>query len=175
MKKYLKIVLNSPLAVIGGILGALGGSENSSKMYRRIGIPVLLMLSAYFKLHNLWVVMLMSMAGALSMGYGIPCATDSGSQIGRFWYNLFKQNHLLADIFTRGTVGLMTITASVILPIIKQNWIIYILASLAILGSYCFLSWRNLGTVPYKNKKLLVVDLLHYTVITAAVLTMIWF
>lgn len=159
------------IPILGGLLGAIGGSGN--KPARRIGIPFITAGYAYSNLHNLWVVTIFSMIGALSIGYGIPDENfltdptkDSGSTLGRFFYNLFKKNHLLADIFTRGTIGFLIALSLLSIPIIKGNWIVYGVCSVGIILTNALLSWRNLGVYKLFNKELSWVETLTWGLIS---------
>lgn len=178
------------IPLLGGLLGAIGGSGN--KPARRIGIPVTLAGYAYSNTQNLWVVTICSMIGALSLGYGIPSydivyirngdtvreeleLTDKGSALGRFFYKLFKGNHILADIFTRGTCGLLIALSLLSLPIIKGNWIIYGIGSLGIILTNALLSWRNLGTFKLFGKELSWVEFATWGLISLFAVVIIYF
>jgi hypothetical protein len=159
------------IPIFGGILGAIGGSGN--KGARRVGIPVTIAGYAYSNTHNLWVITIFSMIGALSLGYGIPDdnylidpTKDKGSSLGRFFYKLFKGNHVLADIFTRGTIGGLIALSLISIPIIKGNWIIYGGCSLGIVLTNALLSWRNLGVYKLLNKELSWIETLTWGLIT---------
>lgn len=60
------------LPVLGGLLGALGGADKSSKSYRRFVLPALLTSFAFGYTESVFVISIMSMSFALSLGYGIP-------------------------------------------------------------------------------------------------------
>jgi hypothetical protein len=155
MKKLLNKLSTLLLPIAGGLLGALGGAEDSNKAFRRILIPLSLSGFAYVNLENFFVFTIMIMAAPISMGYGIPSSPNqTESKIGTFYYNLFHQNHLLADIFTRGTIGLLIAISLISIPIIKHNWLIYLWCSLAIVMVNAFLSWRNFGQYTLFNRKL---------------------
>jgi len=150
---------------IGGLLAAFGGAKNTTKGWRRLGIPLLITLSALCIMRNWWVLSIMSMAGVLSIGYGMPGFVpgweDEGSTLGQFWYyRLLKRGYnatktnLLANILTRATIGLLMCISVVSIPILKGNWIVYGLSSLGIIISYAALSWRDLGTFDFRGKKL---------------------
>jgi hypothetical protein len=166
MNKFLQKILAVLTPLAGAILGALGGADKSSKLYRRIGIPVLLVGQAYVTLENIYVLIIMTMCGWLSMGYGIPGNGDAGSALGRFWYKLFKQNHFLADIFTRGTIGVLIASSLVVIPILKHNWIVYFISSLFIVLVQALISWRNLGQYTLFKKQLNWSDTIVYFIIT---------
>jgi len=154
------------LPVLGGLLGALGGADKSSKSYRRFVLPALLTSFAFGNTESVFVITVMAMSGALSMGYGIPDAGDEGSFLGRFFYKLFKQNHLVADIMTRATIGLLIAVSFISLPIIKHNWIIYFACSLGIILVNGLLSWRNLGGYKLFGKDLIWSETLTWGLIT---------
>jgi len=44
---------------IGGLLAAFGGAKNTTKGWRRLGIPLLITLSALCIMHNWWVLSIM--------------------------------------------------------------------------------------------------------------------
>jgi len=168
------------IPLLGGLLGAIGGSGD--KPARRIGIPVTIAGYAYSNLHNLWVITIFSMIGALSLGYGIPDdnyltdpTKDKGSSLGRFFYKLFKGNHKLADIFTRGTCGILVALSLLSLPIIKGNWIVYGIGSLGIILTNALLSWRNLGTFKLFGKELSWIEFATWGLITLLAVIIIYF
>lgn len=166
IKVILTNILSYLLPIIGGFLGAWGGTDNSSKIYRRIYIPLLLTGCAFGELENIFVFTIMSMAGAISMGYGIPDETDNGSFLGRFWLKLFKNNHLLANIFTRGTIGLLIGLSLISIPILKHNWLVYIVGYLGICMVNALISWRNFGSYHLFNKELSWVETITWGLIT---------
>ena len=166
MKKIKKLLSILGFGTIGGLLGAFGGADQTSKAWRRICIPSLITLYALYMLHNWWLITIMSMCGVLSIGYGIPDSTDEGSSLGKFWYNLFNGNHLLTDIFTRGTIGLLVSLSLISIPILKGNWLIYGLCSLGIITVYSTISWRALETFKAFKKDLLYSEFIVYTVLS---------
>lgn len=149
-----------------GIMGALGGADNSSKSLRRIFIPFALFGFAFTQLENIYVITIMFLSFVFAIGYGIPDATDEGSALGRFWYKFWNKNHRLADIFTRGTVGVLASLALISIPVLKHNWKIYVLCSLGIILTYAFISWRNLGQYRLFNRNLNWSETLTYGLIT---------
>jgi len=163
------------LPVLGGWLGAFGGADGTSKIWRRILIPGLLTSYAFSNTHSVLVITIMSMAGALSIGYGIPSETDSGSTLGRFWYKIFKGNHLLADLATRGTIAKLIALSLISIPIIKGNWIIYGLGLIGIILTNSLLSWRNLGTYKLFRKELSWSETLTWGLITLCGIIIIFF
>jgi len=155
----LKVII---MSITCALLGAFAGADKTSKAWRRFGIPFVIVGFAWSCLHHWLVFFIFSMVIVLSLGYGIPDNTDEGSPLGRFFYWIFKGNHFLTDIFTRGTIGsLICLTLSSI-PLIKSNWIIYIIGSLIIINSYVWLSWRDLGTFIFNGKRLLGSEAITY-------------
>lgn len=85
-----------PLAILSGLLWALGGAEDSSKLFRRLGVPF---LAIFFLVASGWqsLLVLAAYPGAVlacSLGYGLE------SKIWRFFYRI-RQNHKAADFVTR--------------------------------------------------------------------------
>lgn len=163
------------IPLIGGWAGAFGGADKTSKGWRRILIPGLLTSYAYSNTESIFVVTIMSMVGALSLGYGIPGEGDSGSSLGRFYYNLFKQNHKLADLFTRGTIGLLIALSLISIPIIKHNWLMYGLGSLGIILINALISWRNFDSYILFKKELSWVETINWGYITLLGTIIIYF
>lgn len=164
MKKLLNKISAFLLPIFGGLLGALGGSVNKS--FRRVLLPLMIFGFAYSVTESFWVLSILSLMGVLSIGYGIPDATDEGSFLGRFYYKLFNHNHFLADIFTRGTIGLLIGLSLVSLPIIKHAWLIYSICLVGIVLTQSLVSWRNLGTYKLFNKELSWVESITWGLIT---------
>ena len=132
---FFKILLVIIAGLITGFLGALGGAHDYPKRIRKIGIPILLFLLAILFIKNLWVITILLMIAPLSLGYGIPSPEgDKGSDIGRFFFKLCKQNYKYADILTRGTIALLTSATLIIIPILRENWAPYWAAAFIIFG-----------------------------------------
>jgi len=178
-KKLINLLKALAFGTIGGLLGALGGTDGVSKGVRRIVIPVLITLYALCTLHNWWLLTLLSMIGVFSMGYGVPDISDGGSLLGRFWERIFhyhvllktkedRKNRVLVDIFTRGTVGVACCLSLLSIPLQRANWGIYGLCCIAIIAVYSLLSWRNLGQFKFRDKKLNWSEFLVYFTIMGA-------
>jgi len=104
MKILQKIKLPIFILIIA-LLGGISGSQNSSKLFRRVFLPILIFLYSYISLsqsigyiQSLWSITILSMIGVLSIGYGIPSIDDEGSAIGAFYYRLFNKNRVLANV-----------------------------------------------------------------------------
>lgn len=167
------------LACIIGLLGSLGGQ--GIKGLRRFGIPCLVTIYAYFLLQNWWVLSILSMIGVFSIGYGIPelngiitinnpkTFSDEGSALGRMYYNLFKGNTILANIFTRGTIGKLMCLSLLSIPFIKGTWVGYSLGSIGIIISWALISWQGFGVVKFnwfgKNMEVCKVDIIFYSIL----------
>ena len=167
MKKIKLILTNiyaSILPLLGGLLGAIGGAGN--KGARRILIPLLIMGLAYLETDSILVLTIASMIGFLSMGYGIPCGDDEGSKLGAFFYNLFHQNELWANIMTRGVIGALIALSLISIPIIKKNWLVYFIGLVSIILVQSFLSWRNFGSYHLFGKELSWVETITWGLIT---------
>lgn len=156
MKNNKKLIGISIIGIIGGILGALGGAENSSKAYRRWGIPTLLVILSLIVLKSLWVIMLFVMVGVLSMGYGVPCPDDpKPSFLGKLFFTLTKGNLYFTNIFTRGTLGALISLVSIVVPLLKGNWLVYVGTSIGIILINALVSWKDLGMFKLFKKDLL--------------------
>lgn len=155
------------ISLLCAYLGAYGGAENTSLRWRRIGIPIILTLLAYLKLMNPLVIVLMSLIGAFSLGYGIPrhntlFPDDNGSTLGRFWYPIFRENRELTNIAIRLTISIIIAIILLVIPSIKHNWFIYIICCLLIAISYSLISWQNWGSVIIFRTKLSWVEIVIY-------------
>lgn len=177
-----------------GFLGASGGSANSNPLLRRCGIPLISCIYAYWVLSHipeigylkaLWTITLMSMWGGLALGIGIPDQNyptdpnaDEGSTLGRFYFNLFKRSHSLANYFTRGTCGLVVSLSMLSIPILTGQWLTYLLGSLVIILVWAINSWRGYGEFKFEIKgkpiNLLYVDIVTYSVTGLAILAIIY-
>ncbi len=175
MKNIFKIMGISITALIGGILGAYAGVEGTSKNYRRMGIPILVTMVAFITLKNPLTLILLGIYIPFIMGYGIPCFSDEGSMLGKFYYNLIKKYkptlpeikaQEYANYPTRGTVGLIVSLFLVSIPIIKGNWLVYSLCSLGIVLTYALISWRDLGVFKAMGRQLLWSEAWTYFLIT---------
>ena len=67
---------------------------------------------------------------------------------------MFNKNHRLADYATRGSVGILESITLISIPILKHNYLVYLLCSLGIILVNSLVSWRNLGQYELFNKKL---------------------
>lgn len=175
MKNILKkIFVIFPIAILCGLLGAFGGADETSKNWRRIGIPLILTIVALFVLKSWWTLILLGIFIPLSMGYGIPCHNDSGSLIGRFWYKYFGESNR-TNYFTRGTIGLIICLFTICIPFIKENWVTYLISSFGIISVYAGLSWRGLGNFRFLKKNLTLAEFYTYLAVGFGILLTIFF
>jgi len=159
------------LPLIGAYLGALGGQ--GVKEWRRVILPIILATIGVISLQS-WLGILLGTFGIwVSMGYGIPDATDAGSTLGRFWYKILNQNHRLTDIFVRGTIGLGMCLIGLVCPILKANWLFYIIGCLFIIIGQTIFSYRGWGEIKVFGNNLLVSDLINYGFIFTGYLLML--
>lgn len=171
----IKLLISIVIGLVCGGLGAYSGAENTPKAIRRFGIPVLLTTFAGLYLWNLWGLALLLYAIPLIMGYGIPDEIEEHpSGLGSFWYNLIKkykppmpeidvQN--LASILTKGTIAKIITLISIVLPILKANWIIYAISSILIINVWMWLSWRGFGGIKLFNKYLTYSEIVSFGII----------
>jgi len=162
MKKLLEYLkkLKYLLPLIGAYLGALGGQGN--KQMRRVLLPIIFSVIGAISLGSWWGILLGTFGIWVSIGYGIPDAHDAGSTLGRFWYKILNQNHRLTDIFVRGTVGLGMGLTGLVCPILKGNWVFYVIGQVFIMIGQTVFSYRAWGEVKVFGKNLLVSDLWNY-------------
>jgi hypothetical protein len=159
---------------IGGILGAMGGAEHSSKMFRRLLLPGIITGVVCWYAQSLLTLSIMLMGVIFGMGYGIPCPDDpKPSIIGKFFYALCHQNEFWANIFTRGSLGAMICLMLISIPVTKHNWNVYILSCALILFAYTCLSWRPLGVYQFFKWQLLWSETILYAIITLASLILV--
>lgn len=175
MNKFLNSIKCSLTSAVCAFLGAFAGAEGTNKNWRRFLIPFALSGLAYRHLKDWRCILIMTMMGAFSLGYGIPDETDEGSGIGRFFYRIFHQNVLLANIFTRATIGFIVSLSLIWIPIIKGNWLTYLVCSLIVKSVYGSISWRDLGGYWFKGKYLLLVDIIVYSTIGLIASILIYF
>jgi hypothetical protein len=164
-----KVLRFSGIGIIGGLLGAWGGVGGTSLAWRRVGLTILYTVYALYKLRSIWALSVGLIFIPLTFGYGVPDSTDDGSTLGRFYYNLFKKfkkQHLLTDIFTRGTIALLCMLCVIGIPIINGAWLRYILFSLLTILTFTTISYRGLGTFEFKGKHLLWSEALTYSITT---------
>ena len=177
----IKLLIIALVGVVCGLLGSYAGAENTSKLWRRLGVPLVLTTTAYLVLRNLWVLSLILIYLPLSQGYGVPCFSDSGSMLGRFWYNLLKKLNSTykvyrtfnwekkiqekASVLTRGTIGLIVCLAGISIPIITKNWLICLLTSIGIILVYTCVSWRGWGNFELLGKELTFAEFYTYLAI----------
>jgi len=165
-KKLLQTITSSGIIFVVAVLGGIGGQ--GYKEVRRFILPFIVTIYAYFLLHNWWVLTIYSISGALSIGYGIPDQTDEGSAIGRFFYRLFHNSELWANVFTRATVGLLISLSMLSVPILKGTWFSFLVGLVIIILIWAINSWRGYGETKIKlfgkEISLLNVDLVTYAV-----------
>lgn len=162
-------------SIISGILGALGGAENSSKLFRRVFLPLFLAGIAWEQLHHVYVFSILLMIPIFSIGYGIPDENDEGSLLGRFFMRLFKQNSTLANVFTRGTIGCLIASTLSPLEIIKHEYIAFLIGFYLIKSVFALLSWQDLGYFEFQGRKLIYNEFIPYAVVGFVTLYLIFF
>lgn len=117
----LKILIALFFGIVCGLLGAYAGADGTSKAIRRLGIPIMLTVTAFIVLENLIVILILNLIWVYSLGYGMP-DNDNGSTLGSFWYYVVGEQEYVANILTRATIGLAKICGLIIIPIITCNW-----------------------------------------------------
>lgn len=160
--------------VLGGLLGAMGGAEHSSKLFRRLILPGMITGIAFWQTESILTISIMLMSVILGMGYGVPSPDDSKpSIIGKFFYELFNQNLFWTNVFTRGTIGVMVCLSLISIPIIRHNWKLYTIVCGAIIFAYTMISWRDLGVYQFFKWQLLWSETILYTIIALGTLILV--
>jgi len=163
-----KLIISLIIGVISGFLGAWGGADNTSLIWRRVIMPIVLTIFGILVNWNLWFILTMLYFLPLTQGYGIPWGTpdttgigDRGSFLGRLWYKIINENNnwveeantKLVRIGVRGTIGLMEMFVFIWVMIIKHNWIIYLICALGIIFANVIIGGYNLGSKSFKFLK----------------------
>ena len=167
--KILIFFKNLFIGFVGGILGALGGAQNSNNLFRGLGIPLLITLIAFVTMRHWMVLSIMSLMAILSIGYGQPCpySGDDGAPLGRFYYWLFRGNAFWSNVLTRGTIAFLSCLTFLSIPLLKGNWIMYGIGSIITIAVFALLSWRTLGGITLFNRYLTLSEIIPYSVLTA--------
>jgi len=165
IKEKLKKINIIKIVILTALLGAYGGQGH--KKYRRIYIPLLLAILALLTLRNWWTLTIISMMGTFTIGYGIPCPDDPDpSSLGKFWYKIFGGNNFWSNFSTRGTIGSLIGLSLISIPVLRGNWVVYLIGCLFIIIIDGLFGWRDLGVVKIEeNKYLLWSDLIVYGII----------
>jgi len=102
--KFWAIAILTPLA---GFLWAWGGADGTSKNWRRLGVPALTTLTAFFMgVHNILILAAHfgALYGTLTLGYG------ESSPLATFWTKVLNRNPPdwnTVNFFIRMTVGIL--------------------------------------------------------------------
>lgn len=113
------VLLTGPLCAF---LWALSGAHGFSKVWRRIGVALVLSIALLRGWE--WCFSFLTAFGVLSLGYGIPTFPDRGSALGRFFTRFFSD--VLANDFVRGTIAALLWLA--FLPLAFVNPMAYIVS-----------------------------------------------
>ena len=172
---WLVIVL---LSVLCGLLGAWAGADSTSKSWRRYGVPLVRTVFCGWQTMVWYVIFMLADIGVLSCGYGIPDIVqgevkDEGSDIGRFWFKVFEGNEGMANIFTRGTIGMLEGVAMMPLAVYSQAWGLYGLLCTLLVGNWIL--WgaliKNEGMFSLFHKELLTEEALIHGINTFLILS----
>lgn len=182
IQKILNIILAPFIVIFAGVLGALGGADNSSKSYRRILLPLILAGYSWSRLDNWLAFSILALSGVLSIGYGVPDAGDEGSGLGRIIAKLLKYDpnchgayqELAVNMIVRGVIGLLSCACLVIIPILMCNWITYLVATALIVAVYSTISWRDLGRYKLFNRNLLWSETLTYSTLALGAVLLLY-
>ena len=115
-----------------GFLAAWTG-VGMGRIWRRVVMPAITTLIGLLGLWDLRAIFLMGRSGNMTIGYGIPDASDRGSVLGRFWFGFYKGNLQKSGIAVRGTLGLLEASACLAVPWITGHWAAWIIAAEALI------------------------------------------
>ena len=132
-----------------GLFGALGGAKDGNNAYRGILIPIFLIAMAWFQLRTPYILYICALFATFTIGYGHT------SPLRLFYEKICKNNQFYTNIFTRGTLGIIMCLPLIIIPLIKQNWILYVIVSFMIINTYAWISWRTLRSFYWWKLKLI--------------------
>lgn len=164
-------------------LGAEGGQ--GVKWVRRFILPAVITVFTIFVVRNWWCLSVYTISAWLSIGYGIPSYfgegnpyNDEGSLLGRFFYKLFHNSELWANVFSRGTIGLLISLSMLSVPILKSTWLSFIAGLIIITVIWATIAWRNSGSIPVKIfgkvYTLLNIDLIVYGVTACGIVLIVY-
>lgn len=138
IKQFLTKLVNffqiGGLASILGLLGAIAGQ--GLKWMKTFVIPFIIFICAFIETKNLWTILILSQIGIYFCGYGENS----------FLRKLFKNNNIL----TRGFISLLLSLSLLVLPILKNNWLYYIIGSLGIILTWAIISHQGFGEFKVK-------------------------
>jgi len=157
---WLKVPL---FAVSIGFLGAFGGSQNTSLVWRRGGISLILTCFAYWVLSqefgyitSLWAITFMFYWVGSSIGYGIPNLKDpqspwydEGATLARFFWKHTKESERWTNVLTRGVVGAVEALAGLSIPILRNtpmSWFWYGFGAIGMVFVWAMCAWRPWGS-----------------------------
>jgi len=168
-------VLEGLIPLVIGILGALSGANDSSKIFRRYLIPVIDICLFFYVTDSMLAFTVLTLAVPLSLGYGLPSYDDpKPSGIGAFWFPIVKGNMLFANILTRGTIGLLECLCLLAIPILTKDWKSYSIGCIIILVANCVISWQDLGSYKLFNRNLLWSETILYGMLEIGILIMLF-
>jgi len=162
-------------SIFAGFLGALGGAENSNKVFRRFFLPLLIAGEAYRQLQHWYALTILLMIPVMCIGYGIPDENTKGSPLGRFFYALFGHNTLLANVFTRGLIGCLIACTLSPISLIRHNYVLFIVGLYTIKIVFATLSWRDLGGFDFRGKRLIYAEFIPYATIGLVAFCLLFF
>lgn len=116
-----KKVTSLIVSIFSGLFGSWGGAEGTSKGWRRFGVSGLLATVGGFYKKSFKPTIISFWSVIMSMGYGIPDATDEGSTLGRFWFKIFKGNRKFTDLGVKFTLGSLFSVVLVGLGFLQNN------------------------------------------------------
>ena len=113
------------ILILTGLLGCWAGAEHTTKGWRRVGIPIVLSITAYFYMGFFGLLYLLLFA-PLCLGYGrFDPTDDKPSTIGLFAYKLLPTKPMLQDVLIRFTVSLLVWASLLGVAIVRGTWLMY--------------------------------------------------
>ena len=103
---------------------------------------------------------------------------DLGISLGRFWYKVFKGNELWANVFTKGTIGIIFVFVLVVIGILQGNLLILFISIPLVMVSHIVFGAlvKNIGNIQLGKINLLVEDICRYGLLgLGGIIQLIWF
>lgn len=149
-EKSFDVIKISGIGFFVAFFGSYAGSEGTSKNWRRLVIPSLFILTAFFVYGPNPLILILGLQFLVfRLGHGVPGFVpgheDEGSFLGRVFYKLCNKNNFWTNFCVRGFKGLFLALSFAWVPFIKGNFLEFIIYGLGIFLAFALLQWRDFG------------------------------